>query len=38
MYKIHIRTSRGCPYGFTSVQSIVAWLDYDLPPDKLVKG
>ena len=34
MYKIHIKTSRGCPYGFTGVQNIVAWLDYDLPLDK----
>jgi len=38
MYNIHIRISRGCPYGFTSVQIIVAWLDFYLPPDKLAMG
>ena len=33
MYNIHIKESRGRLYGFTSVQSIVAWLDIHLPPD-----
>ena len=38
MYNIHIRESRGWLYGFTSVQSIVAWLNIHLLPDNFAMG
>ena len=38
MYNIHIRKSRGRLYGFTSVQSIVAWLDIHLFLDNFAMG
>ena len=38
MYNIHIRESRGRLRRFTSVQSIVAWLDIHSLPDSFAMG